>query len=283
MTGEDGGAVLKLQHLAQPGHVVGQRALRKLWRGDPITAILELPNHGTPTRGGGLRGRVMASAAPVVFDIHCLPPGRGGRMTSEMIRDPVADHLLTPQNCALVIIDYQPTQIQSIRSMSTDALVDNIVRMARIAVVYDVPIVLSTVNVQTGRNAPTVPALLDALPKDIQSFDRTSINAWEDVEFRGAVAATGRKKLLMTALWTEACLAFPALDALREAYDAYPVVDAVGGTSLEAHRSALARVQQAGARLTTWVQVICELQRDWARDTTSNEFSNVLFGGPKAA
>ena len=204
-------------------------------------------------------------------------------MTSEPIRDPVADHLLTPHNCALVIIDYQPTQVQSIRSMPNDALIDNIVRVAKTAVLYDLPIVLSTVNVETGRNAPTIPELLEVLPKDIEPYDRTQINAWEDVEFHAAVAATGRTKLLMTALWTEACLTFPTLDALREAYEIFPVVDAVGGTSVEAHRAALARVQQAGARFTSWVQIMCELQRDWARSTTSGGFANILFGGPKAA
>ncbi len=204
-------------------------------------------------------------------------------MTSEPIRDPITDHLLTPANCAQVIIDYQPTQIQSIRSMPTDALIDNIVRVARTAVLYDLPIILSTVNVKTGRNKATILELVETLPKDIEPYDRTQINAWEDLEFRSAVATTGRKKLLMTALWTEACLAFPTLDALKEGFEIYPVVDAVGGTSLEAHRTALARVEQAGARLTSWVQVICELQRDWARSNTSNGFANLLFGGPKAA
>ena len=204
-------------------------------------------------------------------------------MTSEPIRDPAADHLLTPDNSALVIIDYQPTQVQLIRSMSTDALIDNIVRVARVADLYDLPIILSTVNVHTGRNGPTTSELVEVLPKGIEPYDRTQINAWEDVEFRAAIAATGRTKLLMTALWTEACLTFPTLDALREGYEVYPVVDAVGGTSLEAHRTALARVQQAGARLTSWVQIICELQRDWARSATSSGFANILFGGPKAA
>ena len=85
-------------------------------------------------------------------------------MTSEPIRDPVADHLLTPQNCALVIIDYQPTQIQSIRSMPIVSLIDNIVRVARISVLYGLPIILSTVNLQTGRNKPTIPELVEVLP-----------------------------------------------------------------------------------------------------------------------
>jgi nicotinamidase-related amidase len=97
------------------------------------------------------------------------------------------------------------------------------------------------------------------------------------MEFLAAVKATGRKKLLMTALWTEACLAFPTLDALREGYEVYPVVDAVGGTSLEAHRAALERVVQAGAKPVSWVQVICELQRDWNREETVKAVADILF------
>lgn len=92
-----------------------------------------------------------------------------------------------------------------------------------------------------------------------------------------AVRATGRKKLIMTALWTEACLTFPSLDAMREGYEVYPVVDAVGGTSVEAHRAELERVIGAGAKPVTWVQVICELQRDWNRTETVKPFVEILF------
>jgi nicotinamidase-related amidase len=200
-------------------------------------------------------------------------------MTSEPIRDPQKDHLLTPENCALLIIDYQPTQVNSIRSIEREILVANIVRVAKTAVLYGVPVVLSTVNVKSGKNQPTIPALADALPH-VEQLDRTSINAWEDVEFQRAVKATGRKKLLMAALWTEACLAFPTLDALREGFEIHPIVDAVGGTSVEAHRAALDRVEQAGAQPVSWVQLICELQRDWARSETATEFAEILFGLP---
>ena len=197
-------------------------------------------------------------------------------MTSQAMRDPKADHLLTPQNSALVIIDYQPVQVTSIASMDRRALVDNIVSVAKAAKLYRLPIVLSTVNVKTGKNEPTIPQLSHVLG-DVPSFDRTQINAWEDTEFVAAVKATGRKKLIMTALWTEACLAFPTLDALREGYEVYPVVDAVGGTSVEAHRAALQRVTQAGAQPISWVQLLCELQRDWARSETAAAFAKVLF------
>jgi nicotinamidase-related amidase len=197
-------------------------------------------------------------------------------MTSQAIRDPVKDRLLTPENCALIIIDYQPVQVSSVASMDRRALVANIVALARTAKLYRLPIVLSTVNVKTGINQPTIHQLQDILT-GIESLDRTTINAWEDLEFVKAVKASGRNKLIMAALWTEACLTFPALDALREGYEVFPVVDAVGGTSLEAHRAALQRITQAGAVPVSWVQLICELQRDWKRKETATEFAEILF------
>jgi len=168
-------------------------------------------------------------------------------MTSEAIRDPLKDQLLTTKNSALIIIDYQPVQVNSIASMDRQKLIDNIVAVAKIGLAYGLPIIHSTVNVKTGLNKPPIPPLRKVLP-DIETIDRTSINSWEDVEFVRAVKATGRTKLIMTALWTEACLTFPALDALREGYEVYVVVDAVGGTSVEAHEAALRRIEQAGAR-----------------------------------
>src|SRR5713101_3802170 len=200
-------------------------------------------------------------------------------MASEPIRDPNKDHLLTPKNCTFLIIDYQPVQVNSIASMERQHLVSNIVRASKAAVLYGLPIVHSTVNVKSGVNKPPIKAVRTVL-EHVSTYDRTSINAWEDVEFRKAVEATGRKKLIMTALWTEACLAFPTLDALRAGYDVYPVVDAVGGTSTEAHRAALEGVVEAGARAVSWVQMICELQRDWARTDTVPTFRDILFGPP---
>jgi nicotinamidase-related amidase len=197
-------------------------------------------------------------------------------MTSEPIRDPITDHLLTPQNAALLIIDYQPTQVSSIRSMDHPTLVDHIVTVAKAGVAYGLPIILSTVNVQTGVNKPTIQPLLDVVG-NVRVYDRTTINAWEDVEFRRAVEATGRRKLLMTALWTEACLTFPTLDAIRGGYEVFPVVDAVGGTSVVAHETGLRRVEQAGAQLTSITQLLCELQRDWARTSTVPAFVDLLF------
>jgi nicotinamidase-related amidase len=192
------------------------------------------------------------------------------------VRDPVSDHLLTPQNAAVVIIDYQPVQVSSIASRDKRQLVANITALARIAKLYKLPVVLATVNVSTGRNQPTIHQITEVLG-DVPIIDRTSINAWEDKDFVDAVKATGRRKLIMAALWTEVCLVHPALDALADGYEVYPVVDACGGTSLEAHDAGLDRLRQAGARPTGWVQLICELQRDWNREATVPGFGEILF------
>jgi nicotinamidase-related amidase len=197
-------------------------------------------------------------------------------MTSEPVRDPLTDPLLTPANSALVVIDYQPTQFQTVTSIDRDLLKRNIVTVARLAKAYGLPIVLSTVNVAANGLPPTIPELKEVL-SDLAEIDRTQINAWEDTEFRQAVEATGRKKLVMTALWTEVCLAFPSLDALRAGYEVYPVVDAVGGTSLEAHRAGLERIVQAGAQPISWVSLACELQRDWARTDTVPQVVDIVL------
>jgi nicotinamidase-related amidase len=199
-----------------------------------------------------------------------------------MTRDPIGDHLLTPQNTALLVIDYQPGQFAAVSSMDRDLLLENIVSTAKIAKLFGLPIVHSTINVTSGLAQPTVPELAELLV-DNPPIDRTSINAWEDADFLSAVRATGRRKLLLCALWTEMCMAFPALDALREGYEVYPVVDAIGGTSEEAHRAALERVVQAGAQPVTWIPLGGELQRDWARTETAGAVVELVRREPVAA
>jgi hypothetical protein len=124
-------------------------------------------------------------------------------VTSEPMRDPATDPLLTPQNSALLVIDYQPSQIQAVTSIDHDLLIRNIVSVARLAKTYELPIVLSTVNVAANGQPPTIPELKKGLSDSVE-IDRTQINSWEDADFRQAVEATGRRKLVMTALWTEA-------------------------------------------------------------------------------
>jgi nicotinamidase-related amidase len=188
-------------------------------------------------------------------------------MTSAPVRDPVADHLLTARNAAFLLIDYQPAQLAGVRSMDRDLLLKNAVSTVRTIKAFDIPVVHSTINVATGRGQPTLPPLAGLLEED-KPLDRTTTNSWEDTEFLQAVRASGRRKLIICALWTEICMAFTALDALREGYEVYPVVDAIGGTSAEAHRAGLDRVIQAGGQPISWVSLAVELQRDWARQET---------------
>ncbi|MFI9824791.1 isochorismatase family protein [Streptomyces sp. NPDC052013] len=174
------------------------------------------------------------------------------------------DHLLSPENAALVLIDYQPEQVGTVRSIDQDLMMLNVTAVARAATAYDLPVVLSTVGVELGANSGTIEALRAELP-DVEEIDRTTLNSWEDPEFRAAVEATGRKKIIMTGLWTEVCVAFPTLDMIREGYDVYPVTDAIGGVSRDAHESAVQRMAQAGAQPVTAISLTSELQRDWGR------------------
>lgn len=177
------------------------------------------------------------------------------------IRDP--DTLLTPQNAVIAFIDYQPEQYAGVHSAPHDELLAHVTMLGRVATTFGLPVVLSTVYVRHGMGA-TNAELREALP-GVPEIDRTTMNSWEDPEFRAAVASSGRKKLILAGLWTEVCVAFPALDALREGYEVYIVVDAIGGVSPVAHQAAIQRMTQAGAIPITVLGLACELQRDWGR------------------
>lgn len=142
-------------------------------------------------------------------------------MASAPVRDPLSDHLLTPENAAFLLIDYQPSQLAGVGSMDRDLLLQNAVSTVRTVKTFGVPVVHSTINVATGRGQPTLPPLAELLTDD-KPLDRTTTNSWEDIEFVQAVHATGRRKLILCAWWTEICMAFTALDALREGYEVYP-------------------------------------------------------------
>lgn len=160
--------------------------------------------------------------------------------------------------------------------MDRDLLLKNVVSTVRTALTFEVPIVHSTVNVASGQVPSTVPELAELLGK-YPPIDRTTVNSWEDVDFVTAVRATGRRKLIFCALWTEVCMAFAALDALREGYEVYPVVDAIAGTSTQAHKAGLERVVQAGGQPISWVSLACELQRDWARAQTVSAIVEIVL------
>ena len=133
-------------------------------------------------------------------------------------RDPKTDHLLTAENSALALIDYQPGLVDGTRSIGREALVNNVVALAKAATMFNLPVVLSTIGVNAGYQEATIEELQAVLP-GVQAIDRTKVNAWEEDAFREAVEATGRRKIIMAALWTEVCLVFPALDMLRDGYE----------------------------------------------------------------
>lgn len=168
------------------------------------------------------------------------------------------------EESALLLIDYQKDMFEQIRSETRAELIDlNIRLLIKTAKAFNMPIVLSTVGVEAGINHPTVPSILAELP-GIKVIDRSSMNAWEDPAFRAAVEKTGRKRLIFGALYTEICLAFPVIDALKDGYDVTFPVDAVGGMSQLAHTTAIQRLAHAGAIPNTSLALVTELFRDWA-------------------
>lgn len=179
------------------------------------------------------------------------------------IRDPKTDPLLTPENAVLALIDYQPEQYAGVASVGHGELLAHVTMLGRVATSFKLPVVLSTVYVKRGMSG-TNPELREALP-GVPEIDRTTMNSWEDPEFRAAIERTGRKKLIIAGLWTEVCVAFPTLDALRAGYQVYVVADAIGGVSVVAHESAMQRMIQVGAIPISVLGLACELQRDWGR------------------
>jgi nicotinamidase-related amidase len=168
------------------------------------------------------------------------------------------------EDCALVLVDYQPEMFEVIRSETNADLVELHARLlAKTAKAFDMPIVLSTVGVGYGFNGPTLPSILSELDS-IEPIDRTSMNAFEDDAFSRAVEATGRKRLIIGALHTEICLAFATVQGLKNGYDMLYVTDAVGGRSQVAHRTSIERLGHAGAVPTTALAVVTETFRDWA-------------------
>ena len=183
------------------------------------------------------------------------------------------DALLRPEDSVLVLIDHQPFQFANLHSHEPTMIVNNVIALAKTAKVFDVPTILTTVLEERG--GYLIKGLQDVFP-DQKPIDRTFINTWQDKRVVDAVKATGRKQLVLAALWTEICLAMPALQALADGYDVFVVTDASGGVSAEAHDMALRRMVGSGAVPMTWAAVLGEWQRDWARDKTVAGVAGVL-------
>ncbi|MFG2734647.1 hydrolase [Streptomyces harbinensis] len=175
------------------------------------------------------------------------------------------DALLTPEESVLVLIDHQPFQFANLNSHEPTMIVNNVVGLAKAAKAYDVPTILTTVLEERG--GLLLQGVQDVFPEQ-QPINRTLINTWEDERVVDAVRATGRKKLIIAGLWTEICVAMPAIQAAGEGFDVHVVTDASGGISQEAHDMAVRRMVQAGITPITWLAVLAEWQRDWAREKT---------------
>ena len=170
--------------------------------------------------------------------------------------------LLTPDNCVVVMIDHQPFQLANVNSHEPTMVINNAIGLAMTAKAYGIPTILTTVTEERG--GQIFKGIQDIFP-DHKTINRTYINAWEDQRVVEAVRKTARRKIVFAALWTEMCLAMPAIQAMGEGYDVYVVTDASGGVSVEAHDMAIRRLVAAGAQPTTWLAMAGELQRDWAR------------------
>ena len=182
--------------------------------------------------------------------------------------------LLTPDNCALILIDHQPFQVAGVRSHDTQTMINNVVGLAKTAKIFGVPTLLTTVLEERG--GYIIKQLQDVFPEQ-KPINRTFINTWQDERVVDWVKKTGRKKIIMAALWTEICLAMPAIQALGEGYEVYIVTDASGGVSVEAHEMAIMRMVHAGAVPLTWGVLSAELQRDWARTATVPALAPLLI------
>ncbi|MFI9615744.1 hydrolase [Streptomyces sp. NPDC052023] len=180
---------------------------------------------------------------------------------------PSAD-LLTPDNSVFVFVDHQPQMFFGVGSGDRTAIVNATVGLAKAAKAFDVPVILSTVAAETF-SGPLLPQLAEVFPKE-PVIDRSTMNPWEDEAFIEAVKATGRKKIVLSGLWSEVCVALPALSALAQGYEVYVVADACGGLTPETHAHAIQRMTKAGADIVDWIPVLLELQRDWARTETYN-------------
>jgi nicotinamidase-related amidase len=187
-------------------------------------------------------------------------------MDTEKITASASKKLLTPQDSVLLLINHQPQMAFATKSIATEDLINNVTGLAKAAKIFDIPVILTT-EAKNAFAGPLFPTLQEVFP-DAEVIDRSTTNAWEDERVVEAVRKTGRTKIIIAALWTEVCLVAPALSALDQGFQVYFVTDASGGVSLEAHERAIDRLVQAGAQPITWLAVLVELQRDWARQET---------------
>ncbi len=174
--------------------------------------------------------------------------------------------LLEPAQPAVLMIDQQAGLAFGVGSTDRQVLLSNMVALAKTAKAFKLPVIAST-SASKVYSGPMMPAIQSVMP-EVASIERRNMNLWEDDAVKAAVARTGRKTLLVSGLLTEACVSFPVLSALAEGYAVSVIADACGGVTSDSHNLALRRMEAAGATMTSWLQVLLELQRDWTRKET---------------
>lgn len=192
------------------------------------------------------------------------------------------DALLRPEHSILVLIDHQPYQFANLHSHEPTMIINNVIALAKTAKVFNVPTILTTVIEERG--GYLIKGLLDVFPEQ-KPINRTFINAWEDPKVTDLVKKSGRRQLIVAGLFTEICVAMPAIQALGEGYEVFVATDACGGVSAEAHDMAVRRMVQAGVVPINWLAILGEWQRDWAREKSAAGVAGVVLehGGASAA
>lgn len=182
--------------------------------------------------------------------------------------------LLTPDNCVIAMIDLEPQMLFGVGNFDRQAIINANVALAKAARVFDVPVVLTTVESKSfsGYMWPQIQAIFP----DYKPIERSSMNSWDDKNFVSAIEKTGRKKIVLSGLWTETCIALPTIQAIHDGYEIYVAEDCCGDVSQLAHDNAMKRVVQAGAKPVTALTVMLELQRDWAFRETYDAVMDIV-------
>ena len=234
--------------------------------GSSASATPNRPNGGAPT------GAVHAVSIKTINGVASYPKGYRGTPA----RDPKEDPFLSPTNSALVLIDYQPHILMGVRNIDHKDLINNTTGLIKTAVHFKIPIIYSHVGVGLKGSKPFLHELVKLAPEAV-IVDRTNVNAWEEAEFVAAVKATGRHKLIMGGLWTDVCLAYPAIEAVRAGYEVFVPEDTVGSITQQSHDNGMKRMAAAGVKTITWNVVPAELQRDHARSSTEKQTSRIFM------
>lgn len=204
--------------------------------------------------------KLMTGIFAIVFTVSAFAQNTNSNFVP---KNPIADNLLTGDNTVLLVIDWQQDLIDIVHNINQDVMMNNIQAMVKTANLFNVPVIETTIGVKMAGSTPTVPSVKNLIHKDVENIDRVSLNAWQNKALVEAVRATGRKKVLITGLWTSGCPTYTTLDALKDGYEVYILTDLMGDATTMAHNTAIDRMVQAGAIPFTWEGAGAEMLRSY--------------------